>query len=105
MNQQEIKANLPQLPFKVDDIYGDVKDFNCDNVANMDVHSISFISRRAAGNAITHAINNTYGKGINPESVPDMFNALTLIELNLNGAIDQQVTAKTIRDILKNATL
>lgn len=26
--------------------------------------------------AITHAINNTYGKGINPESVPEMFNAL-----------------------------
>jgi hypothetical protein len=104
MTQQEIKANLPQLPLQKGDGTSvvsptgmhllDCYSKDCDN----DVDEVMQF-------AITHAINNTYGKGINPESVPDMYNALTLIELNLNGAIDEQVTAKMIRDILKNATL
>jgi hypothetical protein len=97
MNQQEIKAKL-NLPFS-NYVNGDIIDNNGYTIIDSE-----FTDERIC-NAITHAINNTYGKGINPESVPDMYNALTLIELNLNGAIDEQVTAKTIREILKNATL
>jgi hypothetical protein len=97
MNQQEIKE-LVNIPFAID------KDKDViDSKGNLIVDW--YLTGNGDTHAINHAINNTYGKGINPESVPDMFNALTLIELNLNGAIDEQVTAKMIRDILKNATL
>jgi hypothetical protein len=105
MNQQEIKANMTQGTWIANDNYciveinkGSIEIWEMDDDRCMH-------DAKANAEAITHAINNTYGKGINPESVPDMFNALTLIELNLNGAIDEQVTAKMIREILKNATL
>lgn len=75
MTQQEIKANMPPLPL----LMGDGSTIDC--VTGM--HVLDCYSRDYSNNvdeamqyAITHAINNTYGKGINPESVPDMFNAL-----------------------------
>jgi len=103
MTQKEIKNNLPQLPLHNKD--GNVLDHNGKYILSVSAHGYRVETDNATESAIVHAINNTYDKGINPESVGDMFNALTLIELNLNGAIDEQVTAKTIRDILKNATL
>jgi hypothetical protein len=54
--------------------------------------------------AITHAINNTYGKGINPESVPDMFNALQTIDEILHAETMGEV-CKIIKDILNKATI
>ncbi len=104
MNQQEIIENLPPLPLHK----GDGSTVNCvTGMHVLDCYSKDYSNDvdEAMQFAITHAINNTYGKNINPESVPDMFNALQLIELNLMGAVDEQVTAKTIRDILKKATL
>lgn len=101
MTQQEIKENLPQLPYW----------YHKDNLTHincvMDDNGFLVLSHNTdfTAHAITHAINNTYGKGINPESVPDMFNTLQLIELNLMGAIDETVTAKLIRDILNKAAL
>lgn len=54
--------------------------------------------------AITHAINNTYGKGINPESVPDMYNALQSIHQHFSGTNSNDM-ADTIQDILNKAAL
>jgi len=105
MTQKEIKNNLPQLPLHTYYTDAMVIDHNGNHILTTATETYSHTTDSAVDLAIVHAINNTYDKGINPESVGDMFNALTLIELNLNGAIDEQVTAKTIRDILKNATL
>lgn len=54
--------------------------------------------------AITHAINNTYGNGINPESVSEMYNALVMVVGELDGC-NMSLTAKLIQDILNKSTL
>lgn len=96
MNQQEIKANM-NLPFS-NYVNGDVIDNNGYTIIDSE-----FIDERIC-TAITHAINNTYGKGINPESVGDMFNALNVVHQYLTN-IGSYETAMNIKDILKNATL
>lgn len=107
MNQQEIKRNLPRLPYWVNkrpDIEIQyVKDDTGDTVCTVDTEcgencdtSISL--------AITHAINNTYGKGINPESVSEMYNALQIVHRYLTN-IGSFETAMNIQDILNKAAL
>jgi hypothetical protein len=105
MTQKEIKENMPQLPLQTDYDGSTVTDDMGEHVLKCQSEHYTSVVDNYMQHAIVHAINNTYGKKINPESVPDMYNALTLIELNLMGSIDETVTAKTIRDILKNATL
>lgn len=96
MNQQEIKESLSTPFFNY--VNGDV--IYCNNYTIIDSE---FIDERTCL-AITHAINNTYGKGINPESVPDMFNALVIVHRYLTN-IGSFETAMNIQDILNKATL
>lgn len=103
MTQQEIKENMTQGTWIEDDCIPksinnqlvicwkqDKWLNNHDSVANC--------------LAITHAINNTYCKGINPESVPEMYNALQIVHRYLTN-IGSYETAMNIRDILNKATL
>jgi hypothetical protein len=98
MNQQEIKANLPQLPLQNND-----NEYIGEYGISWDKTQVS-ISDYAFQKATFTAINNTYGKNINPESVPDMYNALQTIDEILHAETMGEVS-KIIRDILKNATL
>lgn len=87
MNQQEIKANMTQgtwvvSPTKWSDIEFGVYDkekyaFGTFIIGscNSNFYQLGICNTLA----ITHAINNTYGKGINPESVSEMYNALKLL--------------------------
>lgn len=106
MTQQEIKANLPQLPLRVDFIVeANINAvYSKDDMFIMAASTNSEIQSDAVTFASVHAINNTYGKGINPESVPDMFNALQqLVEAwNDVGMTD---SASFVQDILNKATL
>jgi hypothetical protein len=104
MTQQEIKANLPKLPLIADFVYGCVIDSQSSRILSTETQDYEIETDIAVDFAIVHAINNTYGKGINPESVPDMFNALTLIEKDLR-ALNMVEIANKVQDILKNATL
>jgi hypothetical protein len=104
MNQQEIKANMTQGTWIANDNYciveinkGSIEIWEMDDDRCMH-------DAKANAEAITHAINNTYGKGINPESVPDMYNGLG-IAIGAIEAIGDTVTAQILKDILKNATL
>jgi hypothetical protein len=111
MTQQEIKANMTQGTWVVDPAGWDSHDFGVSDSekysggrfviggTNSNFERTTFDTK-----AIVSAINNTYGKGINPESVPDMFNALQTIDEILHAETMGEVT-KIIRDILKNATL
>jgi hypothetical protein len=104
MNQQEIKANLPPLPFVNAKGYALVECAQGVEIANTRTFNKTTLSDESVSAAITHAINNTYGKGINPESVPDMYNALQTIDEILHAETMGEVS-KIIKDILKNATL
>jgi hypothetical protein len=75
MNKQEIKANLPPLPLHTG--YG-LTIYCFTGMHVLDCYSKDYSNNvdKAIQHSITHAINNTYGRGINPESVPDMYNAL-----------------------------
>lgn len=107
MTQQEIKNYLPRLPYWVVKGYNEdtqyVKDDTGDTVCTIDTEC-GFNCDASISLAITHAINNTYGKGINPESVPDMYNALKLLHRDL---IDygSNEAAEIIQNILNKATL
>jgi hypothetical protein len=104
MNQKEIKANMTQGTWSVTPVNVVV------NINNGNIDFWHFDNKMVGHNptanatAVTHAINNTYGKNINPESVPDMYNALTLIEKDLR-ALNMVEIADKLQDILKNATL
>jgi len=104
MTQQEIKANLPQLPLRTEDNDGTILDNKGKLIVSTCTQDYEGMTDVAVDFAIVHAINNTYGKGINPESVPDMFNALQTIDEILHAETMGEVS-KIIRDILKNATL
>lgn len=54
--------------------------------------------------AIVSAINNTYAKNINPESVSEMLNTLIIVEKQLRG-LRLYESADSIQVIIKNATL
>ena len=105
MTQQEIKANLPQLPYWIENRKDlDLRYIKCDEgnivfTVDTDCYSMDL----AISEATISAINNTYGKGINPESVPDMYNALQTIDEILHAETMGEVS-KIIKDILKNAT-
>jgi len=102
MNQQEIKNNLPELPLQNED--RNVLDHNGEYILSVSAHGYTVETDKATEAAITHAINNTYGKGINPDSVPDMFNGLG-IAIGAIEAIGDTVTAQILKDILNKATL
>ena len=104
MTQKEIKNNLPQLPLHTYYTDAMVIDHNGNHILTTATETYSHTTDSAVDLAIVHAINNTYGKGINPESVPDMFNALQTIDEILHAETMGEVS-KIIRDILKNATL
>jgi hypothetical protein len=103
MNQQEIKAKMTQSDW----VYTS-KDMTSINYGSIDCWTLDSIGNThntvANAAAITHAINNTYGKGINPESVPDMFNALQSLHRDLIN-YGSYKSAEIIQNILKNATL
>jgi hypothetical protein len=104
MTQQEIKANLPQLPLQSQDTHGRVLDHEGRHILTTETVDYNSTTDIAVDLAIVHAINNTYGKGINPESVGDMFNALQTIDEILHAETMGEVS-KIVKDILKNATL
>jgi len=104
MTQKEIKNNLPQLPLHTYYTDAMVIDHNGNHILTTATDTYSHTTDSAVDLAIVHAINNTYDKGINPESVPDMFNALILIEKDLR-ALNMVEIANKVQDILKNATL
>jgi hypothetical protein len=54
--------------------------------------------------AIVSAINNTYGKNINPESVSEMYNVLRMLRGRLSDKVDKEVL-DILSEIIKNATL
>ena len=103
MTQKEIKNNLPQLPLRTEDNDGTVLDNKGKLIVSTCTQDYEGMTDVAVDFAIVHAINNTYGKGINPESVPDMFSALTLIEKDLR-ALNMVEIANKVQDIIKNAT-
>lgn len=106
MNQQEIKENLPKLPYWIENRRDlDLKYIKCDNGSTVCTVDTECYSMDAAISAATiSAINNTYGKGINPESVPDIFAALqvAISELDRHG---NEQAASLIQDILNKAAL
>jgi hypothetical protein len=104
MTQQEIKANLPQLPLQTYYIDAMVIDHNGNHILTTATDTYSHTTDSAVDLAIVHAINNTYDKGINPESVPDMFNVLNTICYYLHD-IEEDKMYNIVKDILKNATL
>lgn len=79
MNQQEIKENLPQLP--IEPLIGtkEIVDYKGDYLLECNSEVYSSSTDIALQMGIVHAINNTYGKGINPESVSEMYNALKVL--------------------------
>jgi hypothetical protein len=100
MNQKEIKANMTQGTWES----------NLDAIVDINKGSINLWGIDRVGRhhnttpnalAIVSAINNTYGKNINPESVPDMFNALQSLKAYF---VDGE-NYDEICNILKNATL
>jgi hypothetical protein len=107
MTQQEIKANLPPLPYYVSHVLNgeivSVRDNMSNIVCEVEEQKDNDIDE-AICRGIVHAINNTYDKGINPESVPDMYNALQVVHQYLTN-IGSYETAMNIQHILKNATL
>lgn len=81
MNQQEIKENMTQGTWVVTydehiQADSDIGYFIADCGFKNSKNDLAF---KHNPHAITHAINNTYGKGINPESVSEMYNALKLL--------------------------
>ncbi len=76
MTQQEIKSKLPFLPIEPLKGTKEIVDYQGDYLLECNSKTYSATQDIALQLAIVHAINNTYGKGINPESVPDMYNAL-----------------------------
>lgn len=104
MNQQEIKENLPQLPLQTYYAFGSVVDHEGRHILATNTEYYPAETDSAMDFAIVHAINNTYGKGINPESVSEMYNALVMVVGELDGC-NMSLTAKLIQDILNKATL
>lgn len=104
MNQQEIKANLPKLPIEPLKGTKEIVDYQGNYLLECNSETYSATQDIALQLAIVHAINNTYDKGINPESVPDMYNALQTIDEILHAETMGEVS-KIIKDILKKATL
>lgn len=108
MTHQEIKENMTQGTWVVDPAGYSFTDFG---VISKKYAGGTFVAGRCNNNfkelstcntlAITHAINNTYGKGINPESVPDMFNALQSLKAYF---VDGE-NYEEICDILNKAAL
>ena len=103
MNQQEIIENLPPLQLQKGD--------GTSIVIATGMHVLDCYSKdysndvdEAMQYAIVSAINNTYGKNINPESVVDMFNALTILEIQLR-KLGLNEMAASIQNIIENATL
>ena len=104
MTQQEIKENLPPLPLHANEHHGFVKDNKGKRILSTETLDYEIETDVAVDLAIVHAINNTYGKNINPESVPEMYNALNVVYRYLTN-IGSFETAMNIQDILTKATL
>jgi len=104
MTQQEIKENLPQLPLQTEDNDGTVLDNHGKLIVSTCTHDYEGMTDVAMDFAIVHAINNTYDKGINPESVSEMYNALQSIHQHFSGTNSNDM-ADIIQDILNKATL
>jgi hypothetical protein len=103
MTQKEIKEKMTtgEWVYTSKDMtsinYGSIDCWTLDSVGN--THNTV-----ANAAAIVSAINNTYGKNINPESVSEMLNTLIIIEKRLRG-LGLYETADSIQNVIKNATL
>lgn len=113
MNQQEIKNNMTQTPWALDPSGFSTDQFG---IIGKKAHlGVGIVSEGVCSDdfykledvdlfAIKHAVNNTYGKGINPESVQLMYGTLDA----LSGVMDAKgfvETAGLIREVIKKATL
>ena len=102
MTQQEIKENiLPHLPLSID---YDNDLISVDGNMVLECFTPTKDAQIALPKAVLSAIENTYGKGINPESVPGMYNALNVVHRYLKD-IGSNETANTIQLILNKAIL
>jgi hypothetical protein len=104
MTQKEIKEKLPPLSFVNAEGYATVESNSGNEVAYTRSASYSLLSDESVSAAIVSAINNTYGKNINPESVPGMLNTLIIVEKQLR-LLNVHTIADDIQNIIKNATL
>ena len=107
MKQQEIKENLPPLPYFASSVLNgeivSVRDNRGNSICEIESHTDNDTDE-AICRGIVHAINNTYGKGINPESVEDMFNVLQNV-VGLLGNMQEYKMAKLVQDVLNKAAL
>lgn len=95
MNQQEIKAGMSNLPWKqkgthsrtsghgMSDEELEIVDNKGFGSSDQRICSVSDVWNRTKQTsnaaAIVSAVNNTYGKGFNPEKVEEMYEMLTRI--------------------------
>lgn len=99
MNQQEIKNNMtPHLPLSID-YDNDV--VSVDGNMVLECFAPTKDAQIALPKAVVSAIENTYGNGINPESVPEMYNALKSLKAYF---VDGE-NYEEICDILNKAAL
>lgn len=89
MTAQEIKKNMTQGEWEVgalgeDTIYSNAKEDQC--LGTMDCDYGTFENDKANVLAIVTAVNNTYGKGIDPAIVPELVAFVTNIsKMHLDG--------------------
>ena len=100
MTQQEIKSKMTKGEWVVDNVDDIIN--NGDGLPNP---SIEFSRNIVAnGYAICSAINNTYGKGINPEKVEILYKALEASCIFLE-MTDYPNSANAIEQLLTEAKL
>jgi len=106
MNQQEIKENMTKGTWVVTydehiQADSDIGYFIADCGFKNSKNDLAF---KHNPHAITHAINNTYGKNINPESVSEMYDALVLMNDILHSE-NIGIISGIIKETIKKATL
>lgn len=103
------ELKMTPTPWKIDsegDIYSPGHGANGCVTNSMSGYEIS----PSNAEAIVKAVNNTYGKGINPEFVGDLLTALENILLDAEPTQSGQmlipkITIKLIKDVIKKAKL
>lgn len=84
MTQKEIKENLSITPWTIlDGNEGGIEVISNTGLGVCDI-TVNFRTQANAA-AICHAVNNTYGKGIDPTKVEEMREVLNMILLSIEG--------------------
>lgn len=99
MTQQEIRKNMTNGEWSID-LVSD-SDVIIKSIRHTTYAVASLVDKQnedavASGYAIISAVNNTYGKGINPESVEKSFNWMDKVEIYLKSKWDEDLTARKL---------